>query len=186
MKWEKTVQGSSMKGYGMISSVKSSWTTSVRRNWSPVRTPCFLFLSAPQASRKWCPYIVPHLFPQQDRLDHSNALKGGLRWAARHPPCGPGPLTQHMESPYGGSKGTILKWARMSLQCLRDASKVNPVQLYQQVQYSRAITGGGLLFFKVTTDLYIKIFLCFLKIHFIKLYSMCNWISECIFHYASL
>lgn len=36
------------------------------------------------------------------------------------------------------------------------SSKVNPVQRYQQVQYSRPIKEGGLLFFKVPIDLYIK------------------------------
>lgn len=83
-----------------------------------------LLLPAPQVSWEWCPNAVPHLFfLQQDHLDRSDVLKGSLQWAANvalvH-------WQKHMESPYGESKGTILKWAQglqqqMSLQCWRDA-----------------------------------------------------------------
>lgn len=46
----------------------------------------------------------------QRRLD--SKWKRVLQWAARLHPCGTGPLTRHMESPYGESKGTNLYWAQ--------------------------------------------------------------------------
>ena len=57
------------------------------------------------------------------------------------PHVAPGPVTQHMESPYGESKGTDFFEMSPGLQqqTMPFSSKVNPVQLYQQVQYSRAI-----------------------------------------------
>ncbi len=88
------------------------------------------FLCAPHVSGEWfpqrCPDVFLCLFLQQDRLNRSDVLKGSLQWAARLPPCGTGRLTQHMESPYGESKGTILKMSpglqqQTSFQHWRDA-----------------------------------------------------------------
>lgn len=138
--------------------------------------PCMyipLFLPGPQVSSKWCPNTVPHLYfcseiywiivtpwkwacSEQLEFLHVSLDHGG----------------EHMRSQYGENKGTILKWAhrlwqQMSLQVLKGC--LSPPKSTQSNFTSmcntagQSIKDGGLLFFKVPTDLYIKSIFMFFK-----------------------
>lgn len=103
----------------------------------------------------------------------------------------------HWQSTWGvrteRAKGQFWKWAQgCSSKRLSNAegtpfsSKVNPVQLYQQVQYSRAIKEGGLLFFKVPNHQLIYIYINIFMVIWNSFYKTVLHVQLNIWMYISL